>query len=352
MKIQINGKMVSAEEGQTIFQAARDNGIYIPTLCYHDKVGVAGKCRICVVEVEGVIGLQLSCSFQVKEGMKITTISTKIKEAQKLIVDILLSTGKHDCISCEQNGCCELQKAAYYLGVKEPTLKYADITADVDNSSEFIQIDRSKCISCGRCVASCNGTVVNEVLDFGYRGHETMIVFDTAKKMGDSSCVQCGECSQMCPVGAIIDKRTVGKGRSWELEQFETVCPYCGVGCKLNLHVDKKKNEIVKISGVEDAPVNFGMLCVKGRYGFDFVGHPERLTSPLIKNDDNTFREASWDEAINLVSLRLTEIRDKYGADSIMGLASAKVSNEENFTFQKLFRTAIGTNNVDHCARL
>jgi predicted molibdopterin-dependent oxidoreductase YjgC len=164
------------------------------------------------------------------------------------------------------------------------------------------------------------------------------------------TCVQCGECSQICPVGAIIDKNAIGKGRLWELDKVETVCPYCGVGCKLNLHIDRKINKIVKVSGVEGSPTNDGMLCVKGRYGFDFVAHEDRLTTPLIK-ENGEFREASWEEAIGLVASKLTSIRDEHGADTIMALASAKVLNEENYTFQKLIRTGIGTNNLDHCAR-
>ncbi|MCD6112061.1 MAG: (2Fe-2S)-binding protein [Bacteroidales bacterium] len=352
MKITLNGKIIEAKQGQTIFQAARDNGIYIPTLCYHEKTGPAGKCRACVVEVEGMRGLQTSCSVLAKDGMVVTSNSENVLDAQRLVVDLLLSTGRHNCLSCEKNGNCDLQKAAYYLGIEVGSFQYADMKPDIDDSSEFIQIDRSKCISCGRCIAACNNVVVNNVLNFGYRGHETQIVFDTNLPMGGSSCVQCGECSQLCPVGAIIDKRAVGKGREWEFDKVETICPYCGVGCNLELNVDRKTNSIVKIRGVEDAPTNEGMLCVKGRYGFDFVGSDERLTTPLIKDADGEFREASWEEATDLIVEKLSFIRDTYGPDTIMGLTSAKATNEENYTFQKLIRTALKTNNVDHCARL
>lgn len=352
MNITLNGKIIEAKQGQTIFQAARDNGIYIPTLCYHEKTGPAGKCRACVVEVEGMRGLQTSCSVLAKDGMVVTSNSETVLNAQRLVVDLLLSTGRHNCLSCEQNGNCDLQKAAYFLGIEVGSFQYADMKPDIDDSSEFIQVDRSKCISCGRCIAACNNVVVNQVLNFGYRGHGTKIVFDTNLPMGSSSCVQCGECSQLCPTGAIVDKRAVGKGRSWEFDKVETICPYCGVGCNLELNIDRKTNSIVKIRGVEDAPANEGMLCVKGRFGFDFVGSDERLTTPLIKDANGEFQEASWEDATNLIVEKLSFIRDTYGPDTIMGLSSAKTTNEENYTFQKLFRTALKTNNVDHCARL
>jgi formate dehydrogenase major subunit len=200
-------------------------------------------------------------------------------------------------------------------------------------------------------VEACNNTVTNEVLGFMHRSNHTAISFDDDKLMGESSCVQCGECAQICPVGALTDKLSMGQARYWEVEKVQSVCPYCGVGCKLEIHVDRASNKIVRINGVEGAPTNDGMLCVKGRYGYDFVGHPDRLKTPLIK-ENGVFREASWDEATTLVAQRLGEIKQKHGADKIMGLASAKVTNEENFVFQKFFRTALGTNNLDHCARL
>jgi formate dehydrogenase major subunit len=352
MQVTINGKQMTAEAGQTVLQVARKHGVYIPSLCYHEKVGVAGKCRVCVVEIEGMRGLQTSCSVQVRDGMVISTVSEKALQAQKLVVDLLLSSGTHDCLSCQQNGKCELQDAAYFLGIERPTLALVDVEPHIDESSEFVRVEHSKCIACGRCVAACQNTVTNDVLAFGFRGHETQVIFDDDKKMGESSCVQCGECSQICPVGAITDKKAQGLARYWETEKVKSVCPYCGVGCQMEIHVDRKRNKIVRVNGVESASANKGMLCVKGRYGYDFVDHEERLTTPLIKNDDGTFRKASWDEALDLVAGKLTDLKTKHGPNSIMGFASAKVTNEENYAFQKFFRTVIGTNNVDHCARL
>jgi formate dehydrogenase major subunit len=352
MNIIINGVECEAREGQTVLQVAREHGIYIPSLCYHAKTGPAGKCRACVVEVEGMRGLQTSCTVTVKDGMKVNTDTEQVLAAQRLVVDLLLSSGKHDCLSCEQNGDCELQDAAYRLGIERPTFTAAAEEFELDDSSEFIVRDQSKCIQCGRCIAGCNTTVTNEVLDFGYRGNQTKVICDDDKPMGDSTCVQCGECVQLCPVGAIVDKLARGKGRTWELDKVETVCPYCGVGCKITLHIDRSRNQIVRVTGVEDAPASQGMLCVKGRFGMDFVSSPERLTSPMVKNKQGAFEKVSWADAIALIADKFGSIKKDNGADSIGGLSSAKVTNEENFAFQKFIRKEIGTNNVDHCARL
>jgi predicted molibdopterin-dependent oxidoreductase YjgC len=348
MKITINGKQVEAREGQTVLQAALAAGIYIPHLCYHEKVGVAGKCRACVVEIEGMRGLQTSCSVLAKEDMNVTTNSPTVLNAQRLVVDLMLSSGTHDCLACEQNGNCELQDAAYYLGIERPSVQYGEINREFDISSEFIYVERNKCISCGRCVAACNNVVVNEVLDFGHRGHHTEIVFDADKKMGESTCVQCGECVQICPVGAIVEKKNKGRSRYWETQKVRTTCPYCGVGCQLELHV--KDDQIVKVTGVEDAEPNKGRLCVKGRFGYDFIYSKDRLTTPLIK-EKGQFREASWDEALGLIASKFKAIIEKDGPDAVAGVSCARSINEDSYSMQKLFRSVFKTNNIDHCAR-
>ncbi len=349
MRITIKDKVLEVKEGRTVLQAARQNGIYIPSLCYHAKTGPAGKCRACVVEVEGMPGMHTACTLMVRDGMKITIDSKNVLDAQRLVVNLLLATGKHDCLSCEQNGICELQDAAYYLGIETPAFRLAEMKPEIDDSSEFICRDHSKCIQCGRCIAGCNGTVVNEVLDFGYRGHETKVICDNDLPMGKSSCVQCGECVQLCPTGALIDKLGRGKGRPWEIHKVQTTCGYCGVGCQINLHV--KNNEVIGVTGVEAAAPNFGSLCVKGRYGYHFANDPGRLTTPLLQSN-GSFREASWDEALDFVAENLNRIKQQSGPDAIGVFSSARITNEENYLVQKFTRAAIGTNNVDHCARL
>ncbi|MCD4828438.1 MAG: formate dehydrogenase subunit alpha [Candidatus Cloacimonetes bacterium] len=351
MRVTIDGAVLDVPKGQTILQAARTAGIYIPTLCYHEKVGAAGNCRICIVEVEGQQVLKTACNTEVAENMTVRTDTPIVRETQRIIANLILASGRHDCLACEQNGMCELQDVCYFLGIERPSVQFDIPDEEVDVSSEFICVDRSKCISCGRCVAGCNETVVNEVISTSARGFDTRIAFDFDLPMGESTCVQCGECLQLCPVGAIIDKRAVGQGRPWELDTVETICPYCGVGCRLNLHINRKTNRIVRVTGVEDAETNRGMTCLKGRFGFDFVHDPKRLTTPLIRKDGK-LEPATWDEAIALVASEFKKVKTEHGPGAFVAMASAKVTNEENYMFQKFVRREVGTNNVDHCARL
>jgi len=348
MRLTINGNIVEAREGQTVLQAARENGIYIPSLCYHPKTGPAGKCRACVVEVEGMRGLQTSCTVVAKEGMIVATESEKAREAQKLVIDMLISSGQHDCLSCEQNGACELQEAAYRLGIEHPSF-CIEQEYETDSSSEFITREHAKCIACGRCVAGCNTTVVNEVLDFGYRAGATKVICDEDLPMGTSSCVQCGECAQLCPTGALIDKKARGKGRVWELEKVNTTCAYCGVGCQLTLHVDRPRNRIVRVTGREVVP-NDGMLCVKGRYAYEFPSNEKRLKYPMIKKNGQHVR-VSWEEALDYTADRIKTIVAAGGPDVFSAFGSGRITNENNYAIQKFTRMVVGTNNVDHCAR-
>lgn len=349
MQITINGRQYEANPEQTVLGVARANGIYIPSLCYHVKTGQAAKCRACVAEIEGMRGLQTTCTVFAKDGMKITTNSAKVLAAQRLVVDLMLSSGRHDCLSCEKNGTCELQEAAYYLGIERPTFSLSEEYAKVDESSEFVRRDSSKCIDCGRCIAACNNTVVNEVMGFAHRGCKTEVVCDNAIPMGTSSCVQCGECVQLCPTGALTDKKAKGMGRIWELEKVDTTCAFCGVGCQLTLHVDKAKNKIARVTGREVVP-NDGMLCVKGRYAYEFPSSEKRLKYPMIKKNGEHVR-VTWDEALDYTATRIKEIVGRDGPDVFSAFGSGRISNENNYAIQKFTRAVIGTNNVDHCAR-
>src|ERR1035437_5772899 len=348
MQIILNNKSYSAQENETVLDVAKRNGIYIPTLCYHAKTGQAAKCRACVVSVEGMRGFQTSCNLKVKEGMNVNTENKEVKEAQRMVVDLMLSSGYHNCLACDRSGSCELQDACYHLGIEKTTFTDHP-TGRKDESSEFIVIDYDKCIKCGRCVAACNHSVVNEVLGFGFRGLETTIMCDDDIPMGDSTCVQCGECVQLCPTGALTDKKSRGKGRYAELEKVDTTCPYCGVGCQMTLHVDRAKNKVVRVTGREVWPNN-GMLCVKGRYGFEFHDSPKRLQYPMIKKNGKLER-ATWDEALNLIAEKIKTTVDKHGPNVFSALGSGRITNENNYAVQKFTRAVIKTNNVDHCAR-
>lgn len=349
MKMTIDGRTCSFDGPTTVLKVARENGIYVPSLCWHRKTGPAGRCRLCVVEIEGMRGLQTACTIQATNDMKVRTNTEQVLASRRMIVNLLLSNGEHNCLSCEQNGICELQDAAYKLGIEVPAFVVHDERLPKDVSAEMILREPGKCIKCGRCVAACSGTVVNEVLAFDHKNNESQVVCDDDLPMGESSCVQCGECSQLCPTGAIVDKKSIGKGRAFYLKKVNTTCPYCGVGCQLTAHVDEAANRIVRVTGREVLP-NDGMLCVKGRYGFEFPSSPKRLTKPMIRKDGKHV-EVSWEEALDFTASRIKEIVSKHGPDVFSAFGSGRITNENNYAMAKFTRAVIKTNNVDHCAR-
>jgi len=352
MRITIDGKEFDAQPGQTVLEVALANGIYIPSLCWHPRLGKAGRCRACLVEVEGLSALKESCALEVRDGMGIHTSTERVLAARRMVVELLLASGCHNCLSCEMNGACELQDMAYSLGIETPSFYVEEEHLPLDESSEGIVRDLNRCIECGRCVAACNNTVMNEVLDFGYRGSHSRLICDDDLPMGSSSCVQCGECVQVCPVGALTFKLARGQARTWETQSTKVTCPYCGVGCQIDLVT--KENRVLYAYGHEgywDQQPNKGMLCVKGRFGLDYVNSPERLRTPMIRRDGELI-PCSWDEALDFTVDKLKTIKAEHGPDAIGFLCSAKVTNEENYAMMRLAREVIGTNNIDHCARL
>lgn len=373
MTITINNKSYKFKQGETILDVAKRNNIKIPTLCFCKKksglysdghIISAGKCRICVVESilinknnrnfnnvysngENSV-LITACNTPAKDRMQILTKSHRVTSARKTVVDLILSSGNHNCLGCEKTGECKLQEIAYDLGIEAPGFTINIVENAIDDSSEFIKLDRNRCINCGICVEACKEIVCNNVIELSNRGLQTKIIFDNENSLGNSSCVQCGECSQLCPTGALTDKKSRGKGLSWKIKKIKTICPYCGVGCGLIIYVNKDDNKIVKISGDESNNVNKGSLCVKGRYGFDFILHPERLTKPLKKLPDGSFEPISWYQAISEICTKFLSLEN----GEFAGFSSAKMTNEENYLFQKLFRKYFHNNNIDHCARL
>lgn len=349
--ITIDGRQLEAKPGQTILEVAKENGIYIPTLCYYAATRVVGACRVCVVEVENSRTLVASCAMPVSPGMVVKTDTPRVRESQKLVVELLWSAGDHNCLVCESNGQCELQDLIYWLKIEKPRFKIEAPGYPLEKTNTMIQRDLNKCVLCGRCIRACNEIQVNEVLDFFERGSKMKVgpAFDA--DYIDSNCVFCGACVDACPTGAIVNKQSRFEGRPWDLHKIRTTCGYCGVGCQMDLNVYDGK--VVKVTGNKEyGTPNQGSLCVKGRFGMEFIHHPSRLKTPLIKQANGEFKEADWDEAYDFIAGKLKSIKKKHGADSLAGLSSARCTNEENYLFQKFMRTVIGTNNVDHCARL
>jgi len=370
----LNGNTVTFTPGQTILEAATDHDIWIPTLCHLKDTTPTGACRICVVEVAGARSLLPACATPVSPGMSVLTESQRVVEARKMVLELLLASGNHNCAApgsvkgdewtgfqlqtlktddsgalCPAWGDCKLQDLAFHYQVREARFKPDTEFYPTELANPLIVRDFSRCILCGRCVQACNEVQVNLAINFGYRGRASRIVAGTDTALIDSDCVFCGECIQACPVGALVEKKARNTWRPWKDKKIRTTCPYCGVGCQQWLHV--QDGRIVKVTGVEDGAPNKGRLCVKGRFGYDFIYSEDRLKTPLIRKENGQFREASWDEALDLVAAKFKQIISESGPDALAGVSCARSINEDSYQMQKLFRAVIKTNNIDHCAR-
>jgi formate dehydrogenase major subunit len=353
----LNGRTVAGRSDESLIEAAKRLGIEVPHLCYKEGMRADGNCRTCMVEIKGERVLAPSCCRYPTDGMEVTTDSARAVASQRMVLELLLSDVPERSYTLDS----ELDRWARTLSVGHPRFGARHQPVQ-DMSHPAIAVHLDACIQCGRCVRACREEQVNDVIGYAFRGAHSKIVFDLDDPMGDSTCVACGECVQACPKGARMPARDVGTIVADR--QVESVCPYCGVGCQLTYHV--KANTILLVQG-KDGPANSSRLCVKGRYGFDYVQHRHRLGTPLIRKpgvkkhkdftvdpDDwsDVFREATWEEALERSARGLCEIRDAYGRRSLAGFGSAKGTNEEAYLFQKLVRTGFGSNNVDHCTRL
>src|SRR3954468_368307 len=341
----LNGTRVVAPADQTIMQAADHHGIEVPRLCYMDGMRPDGNCRACMVEIKGERVLAPSCCRFPKDGMEVTTDSPRAVASQKMVLELLLA----DIPEASYTLNSELDQWAKALKIGKPRF-HARHQPAADVSHAAIAVNLDACIQCTRCVRACREEQVNDVIGYAARGEHSKIVFDLDDPMGESTCVACGECVQACPTGALMPARAAG------LEvvdkKVDSVCPFCGVGCQLTYHVQKSTNVIKFVTG-RDGPANHGRLCVKGRYGFDYAHHPQRLTTPLIRKEGvaksadftvdpanwkEAFREATWEEALDFAASGLKKIRDQ-DRFALAGFGSAKGSNEEAYLFQKLVRT-------------
>ncbi len=346
VRLAIDGQDVEVPPGTSILDAAHAAGIEIPHLCHHPHLTPAGICRLCLVEADGK--LVTACRQPVRDGMAVRTDEERVRRIRRAVLELILSDHPQDCLTCDENGACPLQRYAYEYGIEEnrflgPDHERRRVPPREDNP--FIRYEAEKCILCCRCVRACADIQGRHVLGFAGRGFPTSVGPALARPLTETNCEFCGQCVAVCPVGALRAKGRRFQGREWELRTVRTVCPFCGCGCRLVLHL--KGPRIVRVSGGADG----FRLCVKGRFGMGFVHHKDRLRAPLIRNGDGS-REANWEEALSLVARRLTEIVAQYGPDAVAGLASAKCTNEENYLFQKFMRAVVGTSHVDHCARL
>ncbi len=342
IELTINGLSVAADKGMTILEAALRKNIYIPHLCHHRDLEPVGACRLCMVEIGGGRTV-VSCKIPAEDGMVVRTESPEITKIRQVALELLVADHDTDCLLCEQNTKCALQRVVDHVGLDKKRLsrlKLREKKLPIDDSNPFFDFNPNRCVLCGICVRTCSEIQGANAIDFAYRGVETKVTGFGDKSRLESNCESCGECIVRCPVGALTEKDAVRP-----THQVKTVCSYCGCGCGLLLGV--RDNRIVSARGDVNSLASKGRLCVKGRFGFRFVNHPERLTSPLIKRNGK-FVEADWDEALELVAEKFS--RNK--GERFAAIASAKCTNEDNYLLQKFTRAVMGTNNIDHCARL
>jgi predicted molibdopterin-dependent oxidoreductase YjgC len=352
LDVTINGRHIAAREGQTILDVARSHDIHIPTLCYIKKLKPLGSCRMCVVEVEGTATPVAACTTRITPGMVVATDPPHIEQLRREILKLILQKHPLNCYACEINGNCQLQDLVHAYDIGHNDLHAYHIRPiefePEPYSTPLIKYHPQRCILCSRCIQACMEISEVGAINIEGRGAYTRIAPVVPTSEFKPECISCGECMSVCPVNALTEASARPKGKAWETTKVKTTCAYCGCGCQLELNV--YNNQVTGVSPC-DQGVNEGALCSKGRFGYDFVNHPDRLTRPMIRRDGKLV-EVHWDEALDYCAEKLVGVLSEYGTGAIGGLSSARCTNEENYLFQKFMRGVLGTNNIDHCARL
>ena len=352
----VDGQEVTVPDGATILDAARKAGIYIPTLCFDTFLKPYGACRMCVVEVERAPKPLSSCNTTAMDGMVVRTKAEPVVHAQQGIMEMTLQHHPLDCPYCDKSGVCDLQHTAYEVGVYRSKLGSDNPNEPDHIFSPLIEWDPNRCIYCGKCVRICDERVGDSALTFNLRGFHSYIGTQFDEPL---DCVECGECIEVCPVGALLSRPFMHSGRSWQVNQSESVCNHCSVGCQM--HVETRMGEVLRTKANpalrDQTPVNTrdrgpgdGMLCTRGRFGYDYIHHDERVTQPLVRRDGQLL-PASWDEALGLIADKIAEARDRKGADAVAAITSGRLSDEENYLVSRLMRDVVGTNNIDSAER-
>ncbi|MGE5327492.1 MAG: NADH-quinone oxidoreductase subunit NuoG [Deltaproteobacteria bacterium] len=338
----IDGKSVTAAPGTLLIEAAKQAGIEIPSFCYYPGLALQGACRMCVVSIEKMPKLQTACTTTVANGMVVHTANDEVKNARKAMLEFILTNHPLDCPVCDKGGECELQDAVFRYGAAETRFLETKQHEEEKKFSNLVYYDRPRCILCYRCIRVCDEGMDVNAYGIGFRGVHSVIIPNRSDHL---ECEQCGMCIDICPVGALTSGTYRYKTRPWEMNHVGTICNHCGDGCKTTLAI--RNNEILRANNRDHSGLNGEFLCVKGRFGWDFVNSNLRLSAPLVRKNAN-LETASWEEALTLASTRIREIIAKSGADSVAVLGSNHTTNEENYLLQRFARTVIGTNNIDH----
>ena len=344
IRLTIDDREVEVEEGSTILEAAQTAGIDIPTFCYHKNLRPFGACRLCVVEIEQMKGRLIpSCSTPATNGMMVRTNTSEIRHARRTLLELLLIHHPLDCPVCDKAGDCKLQDLVYEYELTENRFQDTKFTNPIDHYSPLVERNTNRCVLCGMCARVCDEVVGVSAISFVNRGFDTVIGTNFDRVL---NCEFCGECVNICPVGALTDKLFKYRARSWDLTEVKTICSYCSTGCTLTLGV--KDNKIMRVVGDDTVGPNRGRLCAKGRFGYQYIVSPERIDSPYLRRKDGGLARVTWKEALERVVQGFTGIKEKHGAAAIGGICSDRLTNEEAYLFQKCMRIALGTNNVDH----